>query len=145
MSNTSAAATDEKEDTTDDEDDFQDAVTEPLYEEVQVSCPPVHRRTASSVSTGSCQDGPVEAECEAETDYSSDQDDPNIRTFVKKKAKRMNSVGKNSSAMTPVKKVDLFNININLFFLSSLSRLSADKDGPEFLTSQTFPSACGAS
>ena len=112
MSNISAAAT---EDTTDDEDDFQDAVTEPLYEEVQVSCPPVHRRTASSVSTGSCQDGPVEAECEAETDYSSDQDDQNIRTFVKKKAKRMNSVGNNSSAMTPVKKVDFLNININLF------------------------------
>ena len=107
MSNTSAAVTDVKEDTTDDEDDFQDAVTEPVYEEVQVSCPPVHRRTVSSVSTGSCEDGPAEAECEAETDYSSDQDDPNIRTFVKKKAKRMNSVGKNNSAMTPVKKVDL--------------------------------------
>merc|ERR1719461_1714052 len=38
------------EDTTDDEDDFQDAVTEPQYEELQVSCPPVHRRTVSSVS-----------------------------------------------------------------------------------------------
>ena len=93
------------EDTTDDEDDFQDAVTEPQYEELQVSCPPVHRRTVSSVSAGSCEDGPVEAEGEAETDYSSDQDDPNIRTFVKKKAKRMNSVGKKSSASTPVKKV----------------------------------------
>ena len=142
MSNTSAAVTDVMEDTTDDEDDFQDAVTEPVYEEVQVSCPPVHRRTVSSVSTGSCEDGPAEAECEAETDYSSDQDDPNIRTFVKKKAKRMNSVGKNNSAMTPVKKVDKISY---LFILLFRFRLLADKDGQEFLTSQTFPSACGAS
>ena len=104
--NVSAAGTEAKEDTTDDEDDFQDAVTEPVYEEVQVSCRPVHRRTVSSVSTGSCEEGPhAEVEGEAETDYSSDQDDPNIRTFVKKKAKRMNSSGRKSSATTPVKKV----------------------------------------
>ena len=104
MSNISTAAADVKDDpkssecTTDDEDEFEDAVTEPLYEEVEVSCPPVHRRTVSSDSTGSV---------EAETDYSTDQDDPNVRTFVKKKeAKRMNSVGQTSKS-SPVKKVGI--------------------------------------
>lgn len=110
MSNISTGGLEVKDDlkssecTTDDEDEFLDAVTEPVYEEVEVSCPPAHRRTVSSDSTGSA---------EAETDYSTDQDDPNIRTFVKKKeSKRMNSVGQNSQS-SPVKKVVGGNLLLN--------------------------------
>ena len=113
MSNISTGGQDVKDDikssecTTDDEDEFLDAVTEPVYEEVEVSCPPVHRRTVSSDSTGSA---------EAETDYSTDQDDPNIRTFVKKKeAKRMNSEGQTSHS-SPVKKVER-----NIFLLNMIN------------------------
>merc|ERR1719320_315085 len=70
--------------TSDDEDDFQDAVTDPEYVEFTVSGAPVHRRTISSVSTGSVdpEDGVLEGE--EGTDYSSDQEDPNILTIVKR-------------------------------------------------------------
>ena len=91
--NSTVAASNDKEDpkssecTSDDEDDFQDAVTDPDYVEFTVSGAPVHRRTISSVSTGSVdpEDGIMEGE--EGTDYSSDQEDPNILTIVKRRAK----------------------------------------------------------
>ena len=66
---------------------------------------PVHRRTISSVSTGSVdpEDGVMEGE--EGTDYSSDQEDPNILTIVKRRAKespgqtngKLNTSSNNSS------------------------------------------------
>ena len=88
--------------TSDDEDDFQDAVTDPDYVEFTVSGAPVHRRTLSSVSTGSVdlEDGAREGE--EGTDYSSDQEDPNILTIVKRRATgqtngKLNTSSNNSS------------------------------------------------
>ena len=71
--------------TSDDEDDFQDAVTDPDYVEFTVSGAPVHRRTLSSVSTGSVDPEDGAREGEEGTDYSSDQEDPNILTIVKRR------------------------------------------------------------
>ena len=91
--------------TTDDEDDFQDAVTDQEYVEFTVSGAPAHRRTISSASQGSC-DGDTTVR-EEETDYSSDQDDPNILTIVKRRGKleSTNSNGTNASTgLSPVKR-----------------------------------------
>ena len=88
--------------TTDDEDDFQDAVTDQEYVEFRVSGAPVHRRTMSSVS--SQNSGDVEQVREEETDYSSDQDDPNILTIVKRRAKSSNGGANGSINMSPVKR-----------------------------------------
>ena len=88
--------------TTDDEDDFQDAVTDQEYVEFRVSGAPVHRRTMSSVS--SQNSGDVEQVREEETDYSSDQEDPNILTIVKRRAKSSNGGANGSINMSPVKR-----------------------------------------
>jgi len=109
--NSTLAISHDKEDpkssecTSDDEDDFQDAVADPEYVEFTVSGAPVHRRTISSVSTGSVdpEDGVMEGE--EGTDYSSDQEDPNILTIVKRRAKespgqtngKLNTSSNNSS------------------------------------------------
>ena len=110
-SNSNLAVSNDKEDpkssecTTDDEDDFQDAVTDPEYSDFTVSVPPVHKRT---ISTGSCEVEDGGREREEETDYSSDQDDPNILTIVRKKGNndqmRSNGTLNTSNNVTPIKK-----------------------------------------
>ena len=112
--NSTLAITNDKEDpkssecTSDDEDDFQDAVTDPDYVEFTVSGAPVHRRTISSVSTGSVdpEDGAMEGE--EGTDYSSDQEDPNILTIVQKRPKSSQTNGKlntSSNNSSPVRRL----------------------------------------
>ena len=112
--NSTLAITNDKEDpkssecTSDDEDDFQDAVTDPDYVEFTVSGAPVHRRTISSVSTGSVdpEDGTMEGE--EGTDYSSDQEDPNILTIVQKRPKSSQTNGKlntSSNNSSPVRRL----------------------------------------
>merc|ERR1719422_2174054 len=113
-SNSNLAVSNDKEDpkssecTTDDEDDFQDAVTDPEYSDFTVSVPPVHKRT---ISTGSCEVEDGGREREEETDYSSDQDDPNILTIVRKKGNNdqttTNGSLNTSNNLTPVKKLGL--------------------------------------
>ena len=111
-SNSNLAVSNDKEDpkssectTDDDDDDFQDAVTDPDYVDFTVSVPPVHKRT---ISTGSCEVEDGGREREEETDYSSDQDDPNILTIVRKKGNndqtRRNGTHNTSINVTPVKK-----------------------------------------
>lgn len=89
--------------TSDDEDDFHDA--EDLdYVGFTISGPPVHRRTISSASAGSCdvEDGGKEEE----TDYSSDQDENNVLTVVKKKGQSNGKLNASSSSnTTPVKRI----------------------------------------
>ena len=111
--NSTLAISNDKEDpkssecTSDDEDDFQDAVTDPEYVEFTVSGAPVHRRTISSVSTGSVdpEDGVMEGE--EGTDYSSDQEDPNILTIVKRRATGQTNgkVNTSSNNSSPVRRL----------------------------------------
>jgi len=88
----------------DDEDDFHDAVADPTYEYSIVSCPPpAHKRTGSSVSSVS-----TKSEVEEEEGFSSDQEDSNTITIVKKVDKENGSMDLRSngdiSRGTPVKK-----------------------------------------
>jgi len=90
--------------TSDDEDDFHDAVTDPEYVYTTVPCPPQHRRTASTASNMSSKtdDGNPRVEAE-ETDYSSDQEDAHTLTIVKKKEKK-EDLPDGEKIATPVKR-----------------------------------------
>ena len=78
---------------------FQDAVADQDYMEFAVSGAPVHRRTISSVSAGSCDTA------ELEDDVSSDQEDPNMVTIVKRRGKVVREVSLNNGAASPVKRL----------------------------------------
>jgi len=86
----------------DEDDDFHDAVADPTYEYSIVSCPPpAHKRSGSNVSTISTKsEGGVEEE-----EFSSDQEDINTITIVKKVDKDLPG-GRNGEILdgTPIKK-----------------------------------------
>ena len=78
---------------------FQDAVADQDYMEFAVSGAPAHRRTISSVSAGSCDTA------ELEDDVSSDQEDPNMVTIVKRRGKVVREVSLNNGTASPVKRL----------------------------------------
>merc|ERR1719370_1637464 len=94
----------------DDEDDFHDAVTDPDYAQFSVSCPPTkHKRSGSSVSGCSTRSDGAASSCAGgdEDDFSSDGEQGPTLTIVKKRQKQPADVvdgsPTGSSNLTPVK------------------------------------------
>jgi len=88
-----------------DEDDFHDAVADPEYVDFTVYCAPTHKRTASNVSGASTKSDGVVSHTE-ETDYSSDQEDTNTLTIIKKRQQKQEVADneKNNKITTPIKR-----------------------------------------
>merc|ERR1719209_1011358 len=95
----------------DDEDDFHDAVTDPDYAQFSVSCPPPkHKRSGSSVSGCSTRSDGVASSCAGgdEDDFSSDGEQGPTLNIVKKREKQnatdqVDGSPTGSSNLTPVK------------------------------------------
>merc|ERR550517_1221410 len=93
----------------DDEDDFHDAVTDPDYAQFSVSCPPTkHKRSGSSVSGCSTRSDGVASSCAGgdEDDFSSDGEGPTLNIVKKREKQATDQVDGSptgSSNLTPVK------------------------------------------